>query len=90
MARRTKQRAKPEVRIHTITLTPEAVAALEGLCSDASDYTGWTVSRSALIRALLRLAQQHGAEWVRAQVCPFVEAEQQEGLRWGKETRRVK
>ena len=85
MKRAKKKRAKPEVRIHTITLTPDAVEALHALRSDASDDIGRKVSGGAIIRALLRVAQQQGPAWVRAQVCPFVEAEIQAGLKWGRE-----
>ena len=85
MARTKKRPTKPAVKIHTITLTPDAVAAVRGLSSDASDYIGRKVSGGAIIRALLRLAHTHGAAWVRAQVCPYVEAEMQAGLTWGRE-----
>jgi hypothetical protein len=87
MARTKKKQAKPEVKIHTITLTAEAVEALHALSSEATDYVGRTVSGGAIVRALVRLAQQQGAAWVRAQVCPFVEAEMQAGLTWGREKR---
>jgi hypothetical protein len=85
MARVKKKQAKPEVKIHTITLTADAVEALHSLSSDVSDYVGRKVSMGAVIRALLRHAHKQGAAWVRAQVCPFVEAEMQAGLKWGRE-----
>jgi hypothetical protein len=86
-AKNKAKKEKPAVRIRTITLTPDAVGALKSLCSDASDYTGWAVSGSALIRALLRLAQQRGTPWLYEKVCPFIEAEMQKGLRWGDQKR---
>jgi hypothetical protein len=82
-AKKKAQKEKPAVQPHLITLTPDAVEALESLRSDASDYTGRAVSRSALIRAVLRLARQQGTTWLYEKVCPFIEAEMQEGLRWG-------
>jgi hypothetical protein len=85
MARRKPKRKKPEVHIRTITLTADAVEALHSLQSDATDYVGRRVSGGAVVRALLRLAHKQGAAWVRAQVCPFVEAEIQAGLKWGRE-----
>jgi hypothetical protein len=85
MPRTKKKQKKPAVKIHTITLTPDAVEALHGLSSDASDYIGRKVSGGAVVRALLRLAHKQGPAWVRAQVCPYVEAEIQAGLKWGRE-----
>ena len=85
MARTKKKPAKPVVRIHTVTLTPDAVEALRAISAHASDYIGRRVSGGAIVRALLRLAHKQGPAWVRAQVCPFVEAEMQAGLTWGRE-----
>ena len=64
------------------------MAALHSLKSDAADYVGRTVSGGAIVRALLRLAHRHGTAWVYTHICPFIEAEMQEGLHWGKEKKR--
>ena len=49
MARRKTKQEKPAVKIHTITLTADAVEALYSLQSDASDYVGRKVSGGAII-----------------------------------------
>jgi len=85
MPRTKKKQEKPAVKIHTITLTPDAVEALHSLSSDASDYTGCKISGGAVIRALLRFAQQQGVTWVYTNICPHIEAEMQQGLKWGRE-----
>jgi hypothetical protein len=83
MVRAKKRPKKPEVHLHTITLTAAVAEALESLSGTVSDYTGRQCSKSALIRALVRLAYQQETKWLYEKVCPFVEAEVQEGLLWG-------
>jgi len=83
--KKTPASEKPARHLRSFDLTPEAIAALKHLSQDASDYIGRAVSGGAIVRALLRLAHKHGTAWVYTHVCPFIEAEMQEGLRWGRE-----
>jgi hypothetical protein len=87
---RTKKKpvsAKPALHLRSYDLTPDAIAALQAMSSDASDYTGRKISGGAVIRALLRFARQQGAAWVYTNLCPLMEAEMQQGLRWGDQKR---
>jgi hypothetical protein len=76
---------KPARHLRSFDLTPQAIAALKSLSQDATDYIGRAVSGGAIVRALLRLAQQQDVRWFYEKVCPLVEAEMQQGLRWGRE-----
>jgi hypothetical protein len=70
--------------IRSLSITPEDAKLLDRFSQDASDYLGWTVSGSAIMRGLLRHADQQGAEWMRENLFPFVEHEIQRGIVWGK------
>ena len=71
-------------RIRTHSLAENDLIILQQLAQDASDYLGWTVSGSALVRALLRHAAQQETAWVREQLFPFIEGEITAGTVWGK------
>lgn len=72
--------SKPAV--HTVTLTPDVVEAIQQLSRDASDFLGRKVSGSAIIRALVRQAVKHGAP---AAEVLFLEVEKElnAGVLWG-------
>jgi hypothetical protein len=68
----------------SITLTPEIEAILQGFSQDAKDFMGRAVGRSAILRALVRYADQQGEQWLRSQVFPLIEGELDAGVIWGK------
>ena len=87
MGRAKKKAEKPDTPptyIRTISLTEKAGATLQALSQEASDSLGWTVSGSAIVRALLRHAEQQGLAWTRAHLVPLLEAELNAGVLWGK------
>jgi len=65
----------------------ETDAALKRLSRDASDYIGWTVSSSAIVRALVRYAEQQPPGWATSQLFPLVEREIASGTVWGRKKR---
>jgi hypothetical protein len=68
--------------VHTVTLTPEVVAAIERLSRDASDFLGRRISGSAILRALVRQAVKQGPPAADALFLE-VERELKDGLAWG-------
>jgi hypothetical protein len=74
--------------IRSLALTSADSAALDDLAQDASDFIGWTVSGSALARALIRHARGQGTDWQRATLFPLLEAEIASGTTWGGKGRR--
>jgi hypothetical protein len=75
--------------MRTHSLTPGDVATLERLSGETSDAIRWTVSSSAIVRALVRYAGKPGVEWAREQLFPLVEKVIQSGTVWGRRKRRV-
>jgi hypothetical protein len=84
MARTKKTPPKQPLSVHSITLTLPDTEALQQLSQDATDYIGYRISASAIMRALVRHAGQQGEAWAREQLFPFVEQELTAGVRWGK------
>ncbi len=84
MARKKTEAKKQGFIIRSLTLTQAADATLERLCSDGSDYSGWIVSKSAIVRAVLAFAGQQSDTWVLAHIFPLVEQEIAAGVVWGK------
>jgi hypothetical protein len=74
---------KPHFSIHTFTLTPDVVEALQDLSSDASDFLGRTVSSSAIIRALVRRVVRQEPTAIDTLFLE-VEKELKAGVLWGK------
>ena len=84
---RTQPKQKKEPAVVTgIALTPTTVDILAGLRGDATDSSGRRASGSAVIRALLRYANQQGYDWVRQELVPLIEAEQRQRI-WGSRPR---
>ena len=80
----------PAVRlIRSLSVTEDASAALDRLAQDASDFTGRTVSGSAIVRALIRHAQGQGTDWQRSTLFPVIETELTRGTSWGGKGRRT-
>src|SRR5712691_2223973 len=80
--RKLSRSEEPALVVRSLTLTPAADATLQRLSGDASDYIGRKVSGSAIVRALLRQAEQQGST---AQLFPLLEMELTSGeVVWGK------
>lgn len=74
----------PPLLVRSLTLTPELEALLQSLGQEASDRLGWTVSMSAVVRALLRYVEHRPPAWVREQLHPLIDQEIAGGRVWGK------
>jgi hypothetical protein len=74
---------KPPLVIRSVTLTEANEQTLENLKQTASDMLGQTVSSSALIRALLRFAEQQPSSWGAQQLHSLIEQEIAQGRVWG-------
>jgi Arc/MetJ-type ribon-helix-helix transcriptional regulator len=73
---------QPRLVVRSISLTPAASASLDALISEASTRAGRKVSASAVVRALLRLAEQRRLS---GPVATQVEAELNTGeVIWGR------
>jgi hypothetical protein len=83
MAPRKPKVKKQPLLIRTHSLTHNTHRALEQLSQEATDALGWTVSNSALVRALIRHASQQPTEWKTVALFPLVEQEIEAGVLWG-------
>jgi hypothetical protein len=72
------------LKVSTVKLTPTSEQTLRRLSQEASDALGWTVSNSAMLRALLSYVEQRPGPWASAALYPFVEQEIARGRVWGK------
>jgi len=88
MARQKKSPPKEPLKVVTMKLTPVEEHVLQRLSQDASDTLGWTVSSSALMRALIQHAGQQPPAWVAAALHPLIEEEIARGRVWGSKKRR--
>jgi hypothetical protein len=80
----TRKKAAPRPSlIRTHSLTAGDLKILQRFSQDASDLLGWTVSGSAIVRALLRYADEQGEVWTRKQLYPLIEDEIAQGTVWG-------
>jgi FixJ family two-component response regulator len=79
-----QEKEKPPLAVHTFTLAPDVVKTLQWLSRGASDFLGWPISNSAIVRALVRQAAQHGPSAEEA-LFRLVEKELKDGVRWGKQ-----
>jgi hypothetical protein len=83
MATRKTTPYKKSLFIRTHTLTEENERTLQQLSQETSDVIGWTVSNSAVVRALLRYATEQPSSWVSTTLAPLIEQEMQTGIIWG-------
>jgi hypothetical protein len=83
MATRKSIPHKKSLFIRTHTLTEENERTLQQLSQETSDIIGWTVSNSAVVRALLRHATEQPSSWVSTTLAPLIEQEMQTGIVWG-------
>jgi len=86
MVKRTPDRSPPHVVVRSIAFTPAALEALEDLAAKIAQRTGRKASVSAVVRALLRNAQE--IPDVLQQLATLVEHEQINEVVWGKPPRR--
>ena len=87
MARLTKSPPKEPLKVYSVKLTPAAAELLLHLGQDASDALGWTVSSSAVIRALIQHAGRQPSEWAATMLYPIIEQEIAQGRVWGSKKR---
>lgn len=80
-------RQQEPLKVVTVKLTAAMEQALQGLSQDASDALGWTVSSSAMIRALIRQAGKQPASWAATELHPLIEEEIAQGRVWGSKRR---
>jgi hypothetical protein len=83
MATRKPTPVKKSLFIRTHTLTTENERTLQQLSQQTSDVIGWTVSNSAVVRALLRYVTQQPPTWASTTLAPLIEQEMQTGIVWG-------
>jgi len=81
MARTQKTAVLAPLRIHTVSLTPDVAATLKDLQQECSDQLGRTVSASAIVRALLRLAARQSPPV--ADITMLISDEVDTGRVWG-------
>src|ERR671924_131761 len=81
-ARKTKRKKEPFL-IRSFSLTPAMDKRLQRLSQEASDFTVWTVSTSAIVRALLRYVEQQPPTWALSYLFPLIEKELSSGVVWG-------
>ena len=84
----TRKKPPAPKRISSLALTEDDKATLDSLAQEASDFTGRTVSGSAIVRALIRHAKGQGTDWQRDTLFPVIETELTRGTRWGGKGRR--
>jgi hypothetical protein len=68
----------------TLTLTPEAAEIMRDLAQSASDYCGYAVSGSGVVRALLAFAAGQKDAWLQGHIFSLVEQEMRHGTAWGR------
>jgi hypothetical protein len=83
MTRAKKLPPLEDLKVVTMKLTPETARMLKQLSQEGSDFLGWTVSSSAIVRALIRQVAQQGPP---AADALFIEVEKEikSGRVWGK------
>src|SRR6476659_10219341 len=85
MARRNRQPQEQEepLKVVSVKLTSALEQILQQLSREASDRLGWTVSSSAILRALVSYAGQQPISWVLSELMPVIEQEIAAGRVWG-------
>lgn len=75
-------REKPDIVVHSFTITPDVLDELKELSRDATDFLGRMVSSSAIVRALVHQATRQGRPAAEALFLE-IERELDAGVRWG-------
>jgi hypothetical protein len=81
--RRKKTLSTEPLKVCSLKVTPTAEHFLHQLSREASDALGWTVSHSAMFRALLSYVEQQPRSWVTTAILPHIEQEIARGRVWG-------
>jgi hypothetical protein len=81
--RRKKTRSTEPLKICSLKLTPTSEQFLHQLSREASDALGWTVSHSAMFRALLSYVEQQPRGWTATAIHPHINQEIARGRVWG-------
>jgi hypothetical protein len=89
MARTKKASFIEPLKMHSLNLTPATEQVLHELSLEASDVLGWTVSHSAILRAVLSYIDQQPPEWATAELFPRIEQEIAQGRVWGRKKKRA-
>ena len=79
--------APPTLTLHAFKLTNPDAEILENLAKDLSDRTGRAASRSAALRALIRVSEAFDGPLLERLADAMAE-EFQMGVRWGKDSMR--
>jgi hypothetical protein len=87
MARMKKTPLTEPLRVVTIKIPQTAETILKQLSQEATDRLGWTVSSSAVIRALIQYAGQESPARVVEIIYPLIEQEIAQGRVWGSKKR---
>jgi hypothetical protein len=83
MAPRKPKIKKQPLVIRTHSLMAESERLLQRWSQEATDALGWTVSSSAMLRALLQYAARQPTAWASTTLFPIIEQEIQAGVLWG-------
>lgn len=78
------------LKVASVKLPPMAGQILQTLSQDASDALGWTVTSSAVVRALIQYAERQPPEWAASKLHPIIEEEIAQGRVWGKQSKKNK
>lgn len=84
---RIRSITKEPLQVVTVKLTPTAGQTLRQLSQDASDTLGWTVTSSAMVRALIQYTRKQPPTWAAAELHPLIEEEIAQGRVWGSKKR---
>jgi len=83
----TRLHSREPLRTLTVKLTLTGEKTLQSLGRDASALLGWTISSSAIVRALIRHAGKQPAAWIANELLPLIEEEIAQGRVWGSKKR---
>jgi hypothetical protein len=73
------------LRVSAIALTRDDLTILSKLAQEQSDLLGRAISRSTLVRALIRFAERNIAA---LELRAYIEVELQQGRKWGHDSTR--
>lgn len=71
------------LKVVSVKLTPALEQTLRRLSQETSDRLGWTVSSSAVLRALVAYAGEQPPAWTSTELHPLIEVEIAGGRVWG-------
>ena len=88
MPRGKRNLQQEPLKVMAVKLPPTAEQTLHRLSQEASDRIGWTVSHSAVLRALVSYAERQPLSWALSELVPLIEQEIATGRVWGSKKRR--